>query len=68
MAKITDLEKQLDDLDKTDEAGGEATQWKLKSKCYEEGFDTTKRDLLEELEKEVNAYGIIPLITPRLYH
>jgi hypothetical protein len=63
MANITDLERQLHDLDKADEDGGEATQWRLKSICPE-GFDTARRGLLEKLEKEVNAYGIVSLIAP----
>jgi hypothetical protein len=67
MANITDLERQLHDLDEADEDGGEATQWRLKSRCPE-GFDTARRDLLENLEKEVNAYGIVSLIAPWLYY
>jgi hypothetical protein len=67
MANITDLERQLLDLDEADAAGGEATQWRLKTRCPE-GFDTARRDLLEKLEQEVNAYGIFSLIAPRLYY
>jgi hypothetical protein len=67
MANITDLERQILELDKADEGGGEATQWKLKNRYHAEGFDTTKRDLLEQLEKEINAYGIIFLIISQLY-
>jgi MFS superfamily sulfate permease-like transporter len=59
MANITDLERQILELDKADEAGGEATQWRLKNRYHREGLDTTKRDLLEKLEKESNAYGIV---------
>jgi hypothetical protein len=67
MANITDLERQLLDLDHDDEKGGEATQFRLKSRCPE-AFDKDRGDLLEKLEKEVNAYGIVPLIAPRLYY
>jgi hypothetical protein len=67
MANITDLERRLLDLDEADEDGGEATQWRLKTRCPE-GFDTTRRDLLEKLEKEVNAYGIVSLIALRFYY
>jgi hypothetical protein len=68
MANITDLERQIFESDRADEAGGEATQWRLKNRYHEEGLDTTKKDLLEQLEKEVNAYGTILLITPRYYY
>jgi hypothetical protein len=66
MANITDIERQLSDLDKADEAG-EATKWRLKTRYHEEGFDTTKRDLLEKLEKELAAYGMLFLIASGIY-
>jgi hypothetical protein len=31
----------------------------LKTRYHEEGFDTTKRDLEEKLEKELLAYGTL---------
>jgi hypothetical protein len=34
-------------------------QFRLKTRYHEEGFDTTKRDLLEKLEKEILAYGMV---------
>jgi hypothetical protein len=56
---ITDLETQLQILDKRDDEGGPDMQFRLKNRYHEEGFDTTKRALLEELEKELLAYGIV---------
>ena len=60
MTNITELERKIFELDKADEDGGDATKWRLKNRYHEEGLDTTKRDLLERLEKEVNAYGTYP--------
>jgi len=57
---ITDLETQLQYLDKSDDEGGPDTQFRLKTRYHEEGFDTTKRDLEEKLEKELLAYGTLP--------
>jgi hypothetical protein len=54
---ITDLETQIRNLDKSDDEGGPDTQFRLKNRYFEEGFDTQKRDLLEKLEKEILAYG-----------
>jgi len=55
MTDITDLEKQLLEIDKNDEAG--STSWRLKNRYHEEGFDTTKRELLQKLETKLIAYG-----------
>jgi len=58
MSNITAFEKQLFELDKIDEAGGEATKWKLRSRYQETPrLNTTKMDLLEKMEKEILAYG-----------
>ena len=57
---ITDLETQLQKLDKNDDEGGPDRQFRLKTRYHEEGFDTTKRDLLEKLEKSLLAYGTLP--------
>jgi hypothetical protein len=62
MSNITDMEKQLFELDKSDESGGPAAKWRLKTRYHQEGWDTTKMDLLEKLEKEVISYGTnVPL-------
>lgn len=58
---ITDLETQLQNLDKCDDQGGPDMQFRLKTRYHEEGFDTTKRDLLEKLEKEILAYDTLLL-------
>ena len=58
MTNITELERKIFELDKADEDGGDATRWRLKNRFHEEGLDTTKRDLLGQLEKEVIAYGM----------
>jgi hypothetical protein len=55
---ITDLETQIQNLDKDDDEGGPDMQFRLKTRYHEEGFDTKKRDLLEKLERELLAYGI----------
>ncbi|KAH8779482.1 hypothetical protein F5882DRAFT_148706 [Hyaloscypha sp. PMI_1271] len=63
---ITDLETQLQYLDKSDDEGGPDTQFRLKTRYHEEGFDTTKRDLEEKLEKELLAYDALLLNHHRL--
>ena len=55
---IAVLEAQIHNLDKIDDEGGPDMQFRLKNRYHEEGFDTTKRDLEEKLEKEILAYGI----------
>jgi hypothetical protein len=57
MSNITEIESQLRKLDKTDADGGGATQFRLKNRRREEGFDNTKIDLLEKLRAELIAYG-----------
>ncbi len=57
------MEQELLELDRKDEAGGEATDWRLKNRRYKEGPDTKKRDLQEKLEKELLVYGMtIPIL------
>jgi hypothetical protein len=67
MANITDLERQVHELDEADAAGGETTQWRLKNRYHEEGLDTTKKDLLKALENELNEYGMVVLIKSPQY-
>ena len=57
MSNITEIESQLRKLDKNDADGGGATQFRLKNRRREEGFDNTKTDLLEKLRAELIAYG-----------
>ena len=64
MAEITDLEKRLSELDIADETGPEANQWRLKTMYHE---DSTKRGLLEQLEKGLKEYGTIFPDLSRLY-
>jgi hypothetical protein len=56
---LTKKEEDLRELDKIDAAGGEATAWLLRNRKYKHGPDTRKRDLQEELEKELLVYGMI---------
>lgn len=56
MSNITDIERQLLALDAKDDAGGPASQWRLK--CRERS-DTAKKDLLKKLEEELMAYGMV---------
>jgi len=58
MVNITELEKQLLDLDKSNEEGGEASQSRLRNRNPKNGLDMTKADLLQRLEKELLEYGI----------
>ncbi|KAF4616244.1 hypothetical protein G7Y89_g15162 [Cudoniella acicularis] len=58
MTNIQDIEKQLLDLDKSDEEGDKA--WRLKNRYHKEGFDTKKRELEAKLETELLAY--VPLL------
>ncbi|KAH8599301.1 hypothetical protein B0O99DRAFT_591162 [Bisporella sp. PMI_857] len=60
-ADITDIEQQISNLDKSDEEGGESTNWRLKNRFHEEGLDTVKRDLLVELEQKLLAYDALLL-------
>lgn len=66
MSNITDMEKQLHKLDKEDEDGGEATNWRNRNRYHEEGMDTTKIDLLKKLMKIVPKYGGLAYL--HLYH
>lgn len=59
MSNITEMETNLKALDKSDAAGGEYTNWRLKNRWHEAGLDTTKRDLEHRMEKELVAYGIL---------
>lgn len=59
MTEITNIEKQLAKLDQDDVLGGHSTQYRLKSTYHAEGLDTTKRDLLKQLEERIFAYGIV---------
>jgi len=61
MSSITEIEQELLRLDKSDEAGGDATNWRLKNRRHVEGPDTTKKDLQEKLEKELSVYGMATL-------
>ncbi|PMD43889.1 hypothetical protein L207DRAFT_482501 [Hyaloscypha variabilis F] len=63
---ITDLETQIQNLDKDDDEGGPDMQFRLKTRYHEEGFDTKKRDLLEKLERELLAYDALLLNHHRL--
>ena len=58
MSNITEMEQELLKLDRSDEAGGEATDWRLKNRRHKEGPDTKKRDLQENIEKELLTYGM----------
>jgi hypothetical protein len=63
MSNITEMEEELLKLDRSDAAGGEATNWRLKNRRYKEGPNTKKRDLQENIEKELLTYGVpIPLL------
>lgn len=63
MSNITEMETELLNLDKEDEAGGEETNWRLKNRYHEEGLDTTKRELQQKMENELLAYGThLPLL------
>lgn len=63
---IAVLEAQIHNLDKRDDEGGPDMQFRLKNRYHEEGFDTTKRDLEVELEKELLAYDALLLNHQRL--
>ncbi|KAH8663439.1 hypothetical protein BGZ60DRAFT_529714 [Tricladium varicosporioides] len=64
MSNITDIERELDNLDKSDAAGGAKTNWRLRNRYHREGLDTTKRELLKRLEAELLAYGIANAPSP----
>jgi hypothetical protein len=59
MTKLTEMEKQLAELDKTDEQGGAATNWRLRGTFDAERLDSRKMDLLSAMEKEALAYGMM---------
>jgi hypothetical protein len=63
MSNLTEMEQELLKLDKNDQDGGKATDWRLKNRRHKEGPDTKKRDLQEKLEKELLVYGMtIPIL------
>ncbi|KAL2066958.1 hypothetical protein VTL71DRAFT_1382 [Oculimacula yallundae] len=64
MSNITDKESELAKLDHSDASGGEATEWRLKNRYHHDGLDTTKRDLIISIEKELLEYGNAPLCHP----
>jgi hypothetical protein len=69
MSSITELEQELLKLDRNDAAGGEATNWRLKNRRHKHGPDTKKRDLQENIEKELLTYGMsTPLLDTLLYN
>jgi hypothetical protein len=53
---ITRLENQIHELDVADEKSEEGVR-RLISSCHPEGFDTTRRDLLAQLEQKLLSYG-----------
>ncbi|KAF8852360.1 hypothetical protein BDZ45DRAFT_730216 [Acephala macrosclerotiorum] len=59
MSNITEMETELKELDKRDEAGGEDTNWRLKNRYHKEGLDTSKRDLEHKMEKELLSYATL---------
>jgi hypothetical protein len=59
MADITDIEKQLQELDRSDEEGGEKTLYRLKNRYHKKGLDTTKRELMGRVEGILIKYGIL---------
>ncbi|KAH8795027.1 hypothetical protein F5882DRAFT_40412 [Hyaloscypha sp. PMI_1271] len=60
MSTITEMEQELLELDRKDAAGGEATDWRLKNRNHKKGPDTKKRDLQENMKKELLTY--VPLL------
>jgi hypothetical protein len=59
MSNVTEIERKLLELDKQDEAGGGATNWRLRNRFHKDGLDKIKRDLQTDLERELLAYGIV---------
>ncbi|PMD59944.1 uncharacterized protein K444DRAFT_529515, partial [Hyaloscypha bicolor E] len=57
---ITRLENQIHELDVADEKSEEGVR-RLISSCHPEGFDTTRRDLLAQLEQKLLSYGTLLL-------
>lgn len=53
---ITDLEKRLEALD-DDDAKHEHMEYRQRGNVLNEGDDTTKQDLIEELGKQLSEYG-----------
>lgn len=63
MSNIQEMVTELRKIDRSDEAGGEDTNWRLKNRIHKKGLDSTKKRLQRRLEKELLAYGKIFLIT-----
>jgi Family of unknown function (DUF6594) len=54
--EITELEKELDKLDKED-AADPAREYRLRSTKHEEGWDTTQVVLFSKIKSKLNEYG-----------
>jgi len=59
MTEITNLEKQIANLDRED-SNRDDTMYRLTTSYHREGLDTKKRDLLTLLEQKLLAYSISP--------
>lgn len=66
MSDITDMEKELSELDKIDESGVQGTKWRLKRRYHEDAPNNSKNDLLDKMEKKVINYSTLLLQYQRL--
>lgn len=58
--EITDLIKELDQLDVADSDEDGGTLYRLRRNEWYEGWDRTQKDLLEKLQEKLSVYGIDP--------
>jgi len=54
--EITEIEKQLLELDRADEANP-SMEYRLRKSKHKEGWDTAQRDLLREMQLKLKDYG-----------
>lgn len=60
-AEIELLQQKLATTDEADAMPGSANMWRMHTAVYEDGWDSTQRDLLKELQDKLIAYGKLPL-------
>ena len=62
MSSLEEKSKKLAALDRDDELGGEATNWRLTGRYHRDGMDTKRIELQESFEKELMVYGMHALL------
>jgi hypothetical protein len=56
-AEIQLLERKLLELDRSDAAANSPNAWRLQMIDFEEGWDSSQRDLIKQLQEKLLVYG-----------